>query len=242
MKIVIDGIIINYNQIGTGDRNLLILHGWGRSYREWVSTANSIKGYKITLLDLPGFGDSEDPYKAFNIFEYSKVVLDFINKIGIKDCTILGHSFGGRIGTILAVKSGELIKKLILVDSGGIEKRSLKTKIKIILFKLIKPFKIFVPKKMIRFFGSSDYKATSGLMRESFIKIINHDLRYLFSKIRQPVSIIWGSNDQILPVKYVKIYKSHIPQSNIRIVWESDHSPHISKPQDFIEILKEELL
>ena len=241
MKIVIDGIITNYNQIGEGDRNLLILHGWGRSYTEWLSVANSIKGYKITLIDLPGFGDSEEPYKAFDIFEYSKFVSDFLKKIEIKDCIILGHSFGGRIGTILAMQEPKLVKKLILVDSGGIEERSLKTKIKITLFKIIKPFKIFVPNRIIKMFGSSDYKATNGKMRESFVKIINHDLRYLFSRIKQPVSIIWGSDDHVLPAFYVKIYKSYIPQSIIRIVWEADHSPYLSKPQDFIEILKEEL-
>ena len=80
MKIVINGIIINYNQIGTGDANILILHGWGCSYKEWLPVANFIKGYKITLIDLPGFGDSENPHKAFDIFEYSKFVSDFLKK------------------------------------------------------------------------------------------------------------------------------------------------------------------
>lgn len=242
MKIVIDGIITDYNQIGTGDKNLLILHGWGRSYKEWIQIANSIKGYRVTLVDLPGFGDSEEPYKVFGVFDYSKFVADFLKKIDIKSCTILGHSFGGRLGTILAVKEPELVEKLILVDSGGIEIRSLKTKIKILLFKLLKPFKIFIPKKILKKFGSSDYKETSGVMRKSFVKIINHDLRYLFPKVKQPVSVIWGSDDRVLPAWYVKIYKSYIPQSTIRIVWEADHSPYLSKPKDFIEILKEELL
>jgi len=241
MRVLVNNIILNYEQIGEGDKNLIILHGWGCSSREWISVAQKMEKYKVTILDLPGFGLSEEPHNSLNIFEYAEIVSIFLNKIGINNCIIMGHSFGGRIGTILSSKNPTIVDKLILIDSGGIEIKSLKIKIKIILSKLLKPLKIFFPQKLRKMFGSSDYRAISGVLRESFIKIINQDLRYLFSKINIPVVVIWGSNDQVLPVSYVKIYRSLIPNTNIRIVWEADHFPHLSKPENFIQILKEEL-
>lgn len=241
MQIVVDDLILNYEQIGVGDKNLVILHGWGCSLNEWVSIAQKIKGYKITLLDLPGFGFSEEPRKSMDIFEYTKVFSKFLNKVNINKCVIIGHSFGGRIGTIFASNNSNITEKLILVDAGGIEIKSIKTKILILLSKLLKPFKIFFPKKIRKTLGSSDYKNASKILRESFVKIINQDLRYLFPDIKIPVVVIWGSNDRILPVWYVKIYHSLIDNVNIRIVWEASHFPHISKPEEFIKILKEEL-
>jgi len=241
MQIIVDDLILNYEQIGTGDKNLVILHGWGCSLKEWIPIARRIKGYKVTLLDLPGFGLSEELHQSMNIFEYTQVFSKFLNKVNINKCVIMGHSFGGRIGTIFASNNTNIVEKLVLVDAGGIEIKSIKTKILILLSKLLKPFKIFFPKKIRRMFGSSDYKNTSRVLRESFVKIINQDLRYLFPNIKIPVVVIWGSYDNVLPVQYVKIYRSLIKNINIKIIWEADHFPHISKQEEFIKILNEQI-
>ncbi|MFA6386677.1 MAG: alpha/beta hydrolase [Candidatus Paceibacterota bacterium] len=241
MQIVVDDLILNYEQIGTGSKDLVILHGWGCSLKEWIPIARKTKGYRVTLLDLPGFGFSEEPHKSINIFQYTEVFSKFLNKVNINKCIIVGHSFGGRIGTIFASNNSDIVEKLILVDAGGIEIKSTKTKILILLSKLLKPFKIFFPKKIRKILESSDYKNAPRILRESFVKIINQDLRYLFPNIKIPVVVIWGSNDSILPVWYVKIYRTLIKNVNIKIVWEANHFPHISKREEFIKILNEEI-
>ncbi|MBP9821474.1 MAG: alpha/beta hydrolase [Candidatus Pacebacteria bacterium] len=242
MQILVRENILKYEQIGHGDKNLLILHGWGRSLGEWVPVAHSLTGYTITILDLPGFGGSSDVMESMDTYAYAEIVLEFMKKLELSPCVILGHSFGGRIATILASQYPDVVSKIILVDAGGIEIKSFKIKAKILFYKLIlKHFKNLVPRRIRNFFGSSNYRALSGNLRKSFVKIVNQDLRLLFSTIKQPVSVIWGSNDGVLPVQYVKIYRRLIPQALIRIVWNAGHCPHVEKQKDFIGILKEVL-
>ena len=240
MKVVVDNLILNFEQFHDGEKNLVILHGWGRALNEWVPIAKSISGYTVTLLDLPGFGLSEGADEALDTYGYTKLVKEFLRKIEINKCVLVGHSFGGRIATIIAAENPEMIEKLVLVDSGGIEIKSVKIRAKIVFYKVfLKPIKKLIPKGVRRLYGSSDYRVLSGILRQSFIKIVNQDLRYLFPKIKVPVLILWGSNDRVLPVSYVKIYRSLIMQAGIRIIWEADHRPYITKPKEFLQILKE---
>lgn len=242
MKVIAGGHILNYEQVDQGVQNVLILPGWGRTIKEWTPLAQSLNGYKTILLDLPGFGESEQPLRTLDTYDYSQIVLEFIKKIEIYPCIIIGHSFGGRIATILASEHPENVKKIILVDSGGIEIKSLKVKLKILFYKIfLKHVKKIIPKKIKRFFGSSDYKAISGNLQKSFVKIVSQDLRHLFKNIHQPVVVIWGNNDTVLPVNYIKIYRELIPQALIRIVWSAGHSPHIDRQKDFTTIIQEVL-
>lgn len=241
MHVLLKDILINYEQIGEGPENLLILHGWGQSIVPWRKTAQTCsKRYKVTLIDFPGFGSSEEPNSVWDTYKYAEFVKEFCEKLGIENTIIIGHSFGGRIGTILASKYPEIVPRLILVDSGGIEIKSFVIKVKILLYKtFIKPAKKVFGERIKKLLGSSDYKAVSGTMRQIFVKVVNQDLRHLFSSIKQPVNVIWGSNDQVLPVKYVKIYKKLIPQSEIKIIWGADHNPNLSKPSDFLDVLED---
>ncbi len=231
--------LVNYEQFGGGSQNLLILHGWGQSIAPWKTTAlHCSKSYKVTVLDLPGFGSSEEPEKVWDTFDYAEFAKEFLEKLSIKNPVIMGHSFGGRVGTILASKYPDVLSQLVLVDAGGIEIKNLKIKIRVLIYKLfVKPIRKMFSDKIKGFFGSSGYRNASGTMRQIFVKVVNQDLRQLFSSIKIPVYVIWGSNDQVLPVEYVKIYKKLIPHSIIRIIWGADHSPNISKPQDFLNAL-----
>lgn len=244
MNILLGKTILHYEQVGQGPENLLILHGWGRSLGEWFPIAQKISSnYTVTLLDLPGFGSSEEPPIPWDTFDYTNLVLEFMKKIEIENPIIVGHSFGGRIATILAANNPERVSSIILVDAGGIHIQSFVTKFKIFFYKFfVKPIRSLIPNKFKKLFGSDDYRTLSGTMRTSFIKIVNQDLRHLFSNITLPVSIIWGSNDQVLSVEYVKIYKKLIPHAQVKIIWGADHSPHLSKSADLAKALEEILL
>lgn len=242
MQIVVDGILTNYQAIGEKNRPVfLILHGWKRSLGEWLPIARQIsQKYYVVLLDLPGFGGTHMPQSAFSIYDYSKFVEHFLEKLEIKKVTLLGHSFGGRIGIILGAKTKRL-EKLILVDAAGVEKRSAAARVKILFFKSVK---IFLPRKLTerlrQLLGSPDYK-TSGALRNTFIKVINEDLTYLLPEIAAPTVLMWGSRDREVPLWKTKLMKRMIPNSHLRVVWGAGHSPYMEKSKEFMEILQENI-
>jgi len=164
----------------------------------------------------------------------------FLKKLEVNQVTLLGHSFGGRIGIILASRT-QLVTDLILVDAAGIEKRTFAAKVKIRFFKAAK---IFLPKrlqnKLRHSLGSRDYK-TAGAMRDIFIKVINEDLSYLLPQISVQTFLLWGNKDTEVPEWKTKLLKKKITNSKLRVVWGAYHSPHLEKPKEFMELLTDYL-
>ena len=245
MQIVVNEIVTNYQIIESESSKepLLILHGWQRDLSEWVPVAERLSDqYKVILLDLPGFGGTNKAEADFDTYDYANFCEEFLKKLKVEKCAVLGHSFGGRIGIVLAAKTN-LVSKLILVDSAGLrEKESPLTKIKRAMFKLI--FKILPKPISIRvknLLGSEDYKS-SGSLRNTFVKVVNQDLSSLLSEIKAETLIIWGSEDPVLSVSQTKIFKKLIPKSKVRIVWSASHSPHIEKPESFFETISQFLM
>jgi pimeloyl-ACP methyl ester carboxylesterase len=162
-QIQINGLNINYKTIGDGKIPIVLLHGWGVSsdkYTELIKILYSIllpagqagnTQYSILILDLPGFGKSDEPSENWKLDDYVEFVEEFIEKTNrkggfelVKDLLknlnlskglasvttgakpmrksiLIGHSFGGRIAIKYAVKYPEKIEKLILTGAAGIK-------------------------------------------------------------------------------------------------------------------------
>lgn len=241
MQIVVDGIVTNYQIVEgkTSKEPLLILHGWQRTLTEWLPFAEGIsEKYKVVLLDLPGFGLTPKPEKDLDTYDYAEFVKEFLRKLKVEKCTILGHSFGGRVAVFLAAQTS-LVSKLILVDSAGLrEKLSFSARIKQATIKLasrlLPPATANALKNKL---GSDDYRS-AGAMRKTFVKIVNQDLTDLLPKIKVPTLIVWGSEDSVLNVNQTKTFKRLIPKAKVRVVWGAGHNPHLEKPEAFLEIVK----
>lgn len=238
MKIVVEGVLTNYLIFGESAKTVLILPGWKRSINEWIPIAKILSTeFKVILLDLPGFSQMNRPKESFGIFEYADFVKKFLLKLEIGKVTLIGHSFGGRLGVVLSSETS-FVEKLILVDSGGIEEKSLKANLLYLITPIAKLLPRFIQIRLKNLVGSSDYK-DAGEMRDIFVKIVNQDLTHLFEKIKVPTFIIWGEKDDVLPLSQSKIFKEKIKNSKLRIVWGAGHDPHLQKPEQFFSILED---
>lgn len=87
--------------------------------------------FRITILDLPGFGESDEPSSVWKVEDYSCMLEEFVKKLGIKKPIIIGHSFGGRIA--IRYSSNNSIEKLVLFGSPCIRfEKELSTSVKIL--------------------------------------------------------------------------------------------------------------
>lgn len=246
MHIDIDGISINYIDEGTGN-TVLLLHGWGGSIQTMIPIANILKDKcRVITLDLPGFGESSLPDRPWNSYDYAECIRKFINSLGLNNIVLFGHSHGGRISIILASKY-DFVKKLILIDSAGIiPKRKLKYYIKVYSFKLLKKLYTIFPtgdkeekiEKFYKRYGSTDYKESQGVMRQTMVKVINDNLVDLLSGINSPALLIWGENDQDTPVYMGKIMEEKIRDSGLIIMKNAGHYSYIDCYEQFKAVIK----
>lgn len=244
MQTVVSGVLTSYRTFGRGNKkNILILHGWGQSSKNWEYIGRALsKNYNVFLLDLPGFGDSSIPEAPFNTEDYSNFVRQFIKKIIKRKIILIGHSFGGKIAIKLASKNPADIEKLFLISPSGIESRSVITNLKIILAKIIKIALFWAPKNfknlLLQKFGSRDY-VNSGEMKETFIKTVKEMVVDDAKSIRVPTIIIWGENDEEVDLKNSKKLKQLIDISILRVVWGQGHSVNIESPDKLLAILND---
>ena len=117
----INGLKINYIKQGKG-KTVLILPGWGTVINTYKPLIESISTYaNVICLDMPGFGESDEPKESWDIDSFIKFTIDFIKSQNIKELDLIGHSNGGRI-IINAVGRGLVnAKKIVLMDSAGLK-------------------------------------------------------------------------------------------------------------------------
>ncbi|MDA7947650.1 MAG: alpha/beta hydrolase, partial [Hyphomicrobiaceae bacterium] len=128
---------VRYASVGDGTKTLklayrdqgkgpavLLLHGFGASSYTWrhVEPALVATGHRVLTVDLKGFGLSEKPLdENYSIFDQAALISDFIDRLGLKKVTLIGHSLGGGVALALTLhddpKKRKRIAKLILVDT-----------------------------------------------------------------------------------------------------------------------------
>lgn len=242
MNITIKELNINYIKVGEGEQNLLLLHGWGSNFASFNNIINAMaKVCTVYALDMPGFGQSDEPKNSWCVDDYVDLVIEFIQKMNIQNLCILGHSFGGRV--IIKMVNRKLdftIDKVILVDSAGIKpKNNNKVSFKVRFFKCAKKVvslgvvrKVFpnALENLKKKFGSEDYKNATPVMRETLVRTVNEDLTELLPNISQPTLLIWGDKDTATPIADAELMEKLIPNAGLVTIKNAGHYSFIEQP------------
>lgn len=247
MEIIIENLKLNYVDEGDFSSTVVLLHGWGTSIETMIPISNLLKDrYRIVLLDLPGFGKSDEPKEVFSSYDYVKVVLKFLDEINVKNATFIGHSFGGKISSIIASRHPEMVDKLILVDSAGlIPKRGMDYYIKVYSFKVMRWLYKNMPfgnkeERLEQFrkkHGSDDYQASSGVMRKILVVVVNENIRPILKDIKAETLLIWGDKDDATPLYMGEIFEKEIKNSGLVVLKDSGHYSHIDDYRTFSAVI-----
>lgn len=176
----------------TQDDVFLILHGWG-SNKEIMKQAfgKSLPEYKHIYLDMPGFGKSTNEM-ILNTEDYAHIVKLFLDELGVTPTIAMGHSFGGKVSTLLNTPC------LVLLSSAGVvTEKPWSVKIKIATFKLLKPLGM---KKIRELFVAPDAQGMSHEMYETFKNVVDEDFEASFAKSKSKALCFWGKEDTATPL------------------------------------------
>ena len=236
MTINIRNININYIQYGSGS-DVVLLHGWGQNIAMMKPIGDRLqKKHRITILDFPGFGESEEPKTALTVYDYCEILEELLKKLKVKKPVIMGHSFGGRIAIIYASRNE--VEKVVLFGSPCIRKE-VKPSLKLRMLKSLK--KIPGINKLEGFaknhMGSRDYKNASEIMKKILVNVVNEDLSECAKKINVPTLLIWGDRDTEAPVEDAKELEKIIPDAGLIVLPNSTHYAYLENLPQVINIL-----
>lgn len=231
---------LNYIVEGNGP-DVILLHGWGQNIAMMKPVADHLQQhFRVFVIDFPGFGESDEPKEPWGVPEYAMMLREFIEKLEIKEPILLGHSFGCRVAITYA--SMYPVKQMLLTGAAGIpNKKTTKDYVRIYTFKTLKhlcklPGLTQYQEALRQHFGSSDYKNTSGVMRTSFVKIVNHDVRPMLSKLKMPVLLVFGEKDDATPLWMGKIMEKEIPDAGLVVFDGATHYAYLEQLPKFLRI------
>lgn len=247
MNINIDGLNIEYTEMGQG-QEVLLLHGWGSSFDVYNGIMNTLKDRcRLIALNFPGCGNSDTMHSPWNLDDYCNFVMKFIKLLNLNNPILIGHSHGGRV--ILKLTASGMLNppKIILLDSAGlIPKKSLKQKLRAKSFKAIKTV-LSLPvvknysedllNKARRHYGSADYNAAPEVLRKTMVSLVNTDLRDILHQIKCPTLLIWGENDTATPLSDAKIIESKISDAGLCVIKGAGHYSFCENPYQAHAIL-----
>ena len=196
-------------------KTIVFLHGWG-SNKEVMkqSFQNELKEYKHIYIDMPGFGKSINEDYILTTKEYASIINEFLNSINISADIIAGHSFGGKVATLLNPPL------LVLLSSAGIiEDKSAKTLLTIRMAKIFNKFGLGKVTKMLR---SKDVNMMSQNMYETFKNVVDEDFSEVFKNYTKKALLFWGETDTATTLNSGKIMHTLINDSKF-YSYPSDH-------------------
>ena len=235
MKINIKDLNVNYIQYGEG-KDILLLHGWGQNIEMMKPLGDNFSDrFRITILDLPGFGESDEPKRTWKIDDYELLLEEFVEKVKIKKPIIIGHSFGGRLAIRYSARNP--IEKLVLCGSPCIRiQENLPLKVKILKGLKKLPGMNSFGEYMKKYIGSRDYKAASPVMRQTLVEVVNEDLSKYAREIEEPALLIWGNNDIEAPLNEAKELEKIMVDAAL-IVLPGTHYAYLENLNQVINIL-----
>lgn len=234
--------------VGEG-KPIVMLHGWGANLGLVTPLAEKLVplGYQCFVPDMPGFGQTASPSSSWSVHDYVKWVMAYLDARQLERFYLFGHSFGGRLGLVLGAECGERIIKMALADAAGIRPKpssSGQMRLKTYRFALntlqsvgLKPQAEQLRNWYSERYGSADYKAAKGVMRETFVKVVNEDLLPFAARVKPSTLLFWGDQDTDTPLEQGQLLEKTIPDAGL-VVWEgAGHYSYLERAADTARVM-----
>jgi pimeloyl-ACP methyl ester carboxylesterase len=193
---------------------------------------STMESFRHIYIDLPGFGNSTCNI-PLTTRDVTRIVELLMIELNAQRDIIVGHSYGGKVATLLNPQV------LVLLSSAGIVvPKPIKIKAKIFLFKLLK-FVGFA--KLRSFFVAEDAKSLSEPMYQTFKNVVNEDFSNEFASFGGKALLCWGESDTATPLSSGEKIEQLMKDSKL-VVYKGDHYFFLQHAKDVAKNIEETFL
>jgi len=213
------------------------LHGYLSSKEAFMAQVRYFSQfYRVTAIDFIGFGDSAPLTQAFSVEDYALWTKAVLELLQVKHPHVIAHSFGCRVAVKLSALEPDFFDKILLTGAAGVVlKRGFSYHCKVKTYRLIRRF---APRFAERNFGSAEYRSLSPVMKESYKKIVNEDLRECARKMDREVLLVQGAEDTTTPKREAEAYLACFKRGRLTMM-DGGHFAFAQYPLAFNMIAEE---
>ena len=220
------GMRIGYIDQGRGQQTLLFVHGLASNFKGWYKVVSQLRQqYRCIALDLPGYGTSSPVSHPVSIQFFASRLNEFVDKMKLKNVTLVGHSMGGQVSMTAALQQPANFRQLVLVSPAGFEtfNRAAKEWIRAIykpgLLKIAPEDQIksnikanfyrfpqdaqFLIDERLALRRSPDFDYYCQLIPQCVISMLDEPVFQRLPELQLPTLILYGEEDQLIPNRMI---------------------------------------
>jgi pimeloyl-ACP methyl ester carboxylesterase len=256
-----NGMQMHYTEWGSADTTILMVHGFGGSHKNFDSISKLLKDeYHVICVDIPAFGLSQVPEGDYADEELFGLYQSHIRYAAEKLCKnyyhLIGNSMGGWISWDMAAGNDSALLSLTLLNSAGFEMGKAKESatgwmtgpLGDFIFKKGVPFSMalsnakrcfsqeeLVNEERVRYnyYMLNKEGTFPWMLRMAKAEVLPDTAR--LSNIQCPSLVVWGSEDEIIPVRHADKFVERIPNSHKLIYDKCGHTPQMEYPDQFVQ-------
>jgi pimeloyl-ACP methyl ester carboxylesterase len=258
------GLDVHYKKKGQG-MPVILIHGTSASLNTWEPWEEELsKKYTTYSIDMQGGGLTTPPSdNIYSIASYLNLIDAFVLELGIDSFYLVGNSLGGHTAWAYAANSplADRVKKLVLVDPSGFidPKREKPMVFQMAQFDFLlnnseklntSPFvekslkEVFYNEELVtpeRIKQYDDLGLRPGNREAFFLKVrqMEYGTTEDLEKISCPTLILWGENDEWIPLSLAEIFRTYIPNNELIVYPECGHIPMEEKAEESAEDVME---
>jgi pimeloyl-ACP methyl ester carboxylesterase len=244
---------IAYDERGSGNPVVLLSSGAHDRHDFDQLRELLLGGFRSIAPDWPGHGESPAGNEPASAMGFADVAEELVTQLAPKGAIVLGNSVGGFAAARLAIRRPELVRGLVLVDSGGFLPRSPQVRAFCALMArpgFLRAIYPWFANRYMRPQGESDRRvrdvgiattrqdpglaAVSGLWRS--FSSPEHDLRKEAASIQAPTLVVWGKRDPVIPLEAGQTIAATIPGAHLELL-DTGHAPQVSDPDGFAALV-----
>ena len=255
----------NVKVFGSGTQPMLFAHGFGCDQNMWrFITPHFEDDYRIVLFDYVGSGQSDlsayDAERYGSLEGYARDVLDVVRALDLREVIFVGHSVSSMVGVLAANEEPERFERLIMVGPspryindegyvGGFERKDIEGLFEMMDRNFIGWANFMAPAimknpdrpelgtELTESFCSTDPVIARRFAEATFLADNRADL----PRVTVPSLILQCSDDMVAPVDVGEYLHRQLHDSTLRVMKATGHCPHMSDPEETVELMREYL-
>jgi pyruvate dehydrogenase E2 component (dihydrolipoamide acetyltransferase) len=253
--IEVAGQRLRYLDLGEGDGiPVVLVHGFGADLNTWMFTQPALAaGRRVVALDLPGHGGSAKEVGGGDAEGLTDAVERAFGALGIEQVHLVGHSMGGAIAALAALRQPERVASLTLIASAGLGPdinvpfvdgfvRASRRREASEILSLLVYDPALISRAMVE--DVLRYKRLDGVTA-ALAKIAEAwfgggrqslDLAARVMMLSLPVQLIWGREDRVIPSAHAEALSARLP---VHILDAAGHLPHMEKAGEVNRLIEQ---
>ena len=260
-QLAVETTRIAYYDHGTGTP-LVLVHGMFGDWRDWAPVLEPLAAhFRVIAIDLPGFGDSQRLAGECTLENFAAALEQFFAALDLDGMVLVGNSFGGMVSTCYAERHPQRVQGLALVSSAGMKEYSAEEQALVrehfslrnlqgLRPEFIEPlfavnFAQRTPQRECYLEGQrgnlrrADYTEYARVLTESAQLAFAVPVVPLLEKIRVPILLVWGEQDQVFPLALAQAALPSLPQARLVRIAGASHMPQMDQPEIFVRVVQE---